>query len=235
MSLVASIHCNAVLSLRALSHASATSSGPDRPATSLALDSSNGSKVQGDMKICVSFPVAASALTKCIDANRLLVDEFGSAIEFGDGGNSRPHLTIAMGRLSSSQLVELVTFVVAEASLLTPFVLGIGAAEWRADGYVVCPALVPPGAGVWRRHVQAGLSSIFGKSARVSLGGHVTLAFVDDAPRARAVPDLPLVATCEVAQVDVSLAGPRGVLSEQLHSAPLGSINYPSRGHKDRQ
>lgn len=55
-------------------------------------------------KIGVSFAVEAAAVDDIVRLNTAIAGSFGSQVRFGPDGNSRPHVTVALGDASQNAL-----------------------------------------------------------------------------------------------------------------------------------
>lgn len=62
-------------------------------------------------KIGVSFPVEGAAADDLVRLNAAIADQFGSQIWFGSDGNSRPHVTIALGEADQGALARVIALL----------------------------------------------------------------------------------------------------------------------------
>lgn len=93
----------------------------------------------------VSFAVEGSAVDDISRLNVAIAEQFGSEIRFGPEGNSRPHVTIALGTADAAALPQVVALVDEAVRTMQPFRMRFGpvARETVTGRYVLADAEPP--------------------------------------------------------------------------------------------
>lgn len=173
------------------------------------------------VKIGVSFAVEGPAADDCRFVNTAISRRFGSLVRFGDGGNSRPHVTVALGTVHVADLDQVIGVIETEAPRLRPFVLRFGpvAREHVTGGYVLADVVADDVVRVWRAGVREKVAPLMQGLGRTTSDPHLTLAVVED--HAEEIDHLlsraPVrIADCTVTAVDVAYAGPKGAKGDLI-------------------
>ncbi|WP_330176581.1 2'-5' RNA ligase family protein [Streptomyces sp. NBC_01498] len=179
----------------------------------------------------VNFPVTAHALEACSRFNAQLFSLTGSMVAFGPGGNSSPHVTIAMGTLrSGGNLRELEDAVAGALSSFpdddSPPVMAFGPVyrESLTGHYIFADVRFSERVQKWRKETQSALAPLFVEPARTTDVPHLTLGHVSvDIDRVDAFINTsrPPIPACGIASVDISVSGSKGVKQSVLRSFDL--------------
>lgn len=183
-------------------------------------------------KIGVSFPVEGEARDWCLEVNDRVHALVPGPIRFqGDGRNSDPHATIALGSATPSRLDEIGELVRVACENLEPFAAALAVPEIeRVTGrYLMSSVHLPSSVSIWRTDLQRRITPLLEEPGRMTDHAHVTLAVIEDSELAVRVNDLlpsfPTAPAWLVAQVDVALSGKKGVKGPVLEAVALGGAS----------
>lgn len=178
-------------------------------------------------KIGVSLAVEGPAADDFARLNAAIADQYSSQIRLGSNGNSRPHVTIALGEADRGALARVVVLVREAARTTEPFLLRFGpvARENVTGRYVLADVAMPAPVRQWRRALHAKIADHLSGVGRTTDDPHLTVAVVekdhekvDQFLRHRH----PRIADCVVTHVDIAHAGPRGAKGSVIQRFALG-------------
>jgi 2'-5' RNA ligase len=185
------------------------------------------SKSSDTVKIGINFPIREPTLSECLRINADVFRQVVSHARFGQDGNSSPHVTIAMGTVPAESVNALIEQVRKEVTALpaqVPAVFGRPVRETTTGRYIVASVTLPPEINTWRSRFRELVGRYFLEQARTTEDAHLTLAVLDspvssvDGYLARLGP----LSGSSFSQLDVSIAGSKGVKAEVLAVVPLG-------------
>ncbi|MFD7308586.1 2'-5' RNA ligase family protein [Promicromonospora sp. NPDC059942] len=185
--------------------------------------------IESQQKIGVSFAVEGRAAEDAVRLNAALAQSFGSQIHLGAGGNSRPHVTIALGEADEVALVSIIALVRRAVRDMRPFRMSFGqvARETVTGRYVLADVLVPEHAAAWRSTLHAKVAHHLSGVSRTTDEPHLTIAVPGDqqstVDRFLAVHAHHPIADCRVTHVDVAHAGARGAKGDIIERFRLGA------------
>lgn len=178
-------------------------------------------------KIGVSFAVEAAAVDDVVRLNTAIAGSFGSQVRFGPDGNSRPHVTVALGDASQNALAHVITLVEKTARTTEPFLMTFGpvARETVTGRYVLADVYLPGPIRQWRSALRARIADHLSGLGRTTDEPHLTVAVVEG--HDAAVDHLlsradQRIAGCRVAHIDVAHVGPRGAEGTIIRRFTLG-------------
>lgn len=178
------------------------------------------------LKVGVSFAVEGPAVDDCAFLNAAIDQRYGSLVRFGELGNSRPHVTVALGTVEAEALDLLVAIVAEAVPRLAPFTVRFGrpARETVTGQYVMTDVLAPDAVLAWRVGVREAVSPLIHGLGRTTSDPHLTLAVVqdhyDDVDQLLARSSI-RISECRVTTVDVAHAGPKGAKGDLIRRLPL--------------
>ncbi|MEU4387493.1 2'-5' RNA ligase family protein [Promicromonospora sp. NPDC023805] len=178
-------------------------------------------------KIGVSFAVEGTAADDVVRLHTAIAGSFGSQVRFGRDGNSRPHVTVALGEADQASLAHVIALVEKAARTTEPFLLAFGPVARKAvtGRYVLADVYLPGSIRQWRSALRARIANHLSGLGRTTDEPHLTVAVVDE--HGVAVDDLltradQRIAGCRVAHIDVAHAGPRGAKGSIIRRFKLG-------------
>jgi hypothetical protein len=180
-------------------------------------------------KIGVSFAVEGTAADDVVRLNTTISEPFGSEIRFGPAGNSRPHVTIALGTTNIAALTDVTSLVDEAVRTIVPFPMRIGLAarETVTGRYVLADAELPALVRQWRRDLRTTIGCHLTGEGRMTDDAHLTVAVIEGHDNAvdqlLARTDL-RIADCTVTHIDVAHAGARGAKGGTIQRVKLGAI-----------
>ena len=180
-------------------------------------------------KIGVSFAVEGTAADDVVRLNVAISEQFGSEIRFGPAGNSRPHVTIALGTANIAALADVISLVDEAVRTIEPFPMSVGPAarETVTGRYVLADAELPTLVRHWRSDLRTTIGSHMTGEGRMTDDAHLTVAVVEDHDNAvdqlLARTDL-RIADFTVTHIDVAYAGARGAKGATIQRFGLGAI-----------
>ncbi|GGM36249.1 2'-5' RNA ligase family protein [Promicromonospora citrea] len=173
------------------------------------------------LKIGVSFAVEGPAADDCALINATIDQRHGSLVRYGETGNSRPHVTIALGTIDIGDLDAVIAILAEAVPRLKPFVLRFGAPvrETVTGQYVLADVSAPVAVLSWRASVSAAIVTLMSSLSRTTGEPHLTLAVVedhfDDVDRLLAR-STARVRDCAVRSIDVAHAGAKGIKGDLI-------------------
>lgn len=184
-------------------------------------------------KIGVSFAIERRAADDVARLTAVISEQFSSEIRFGPDGNSRPHVTIALGTADPAAL-DYVTELVDEAvRTIEPFWMrfGLVARETVTGRYILADAVLPASVRRWRSDLRTRIADLLIGQGRTTDDPHLTVAVVDS--HGNAVDQLLAgtdthVTDCKVTHVDVAHARPRGAKGDTIRRFALGDSTAPN-------
>jgi 2'-5' RNA ligase len=184
-------------------------------------------------KIGVSFAVEGRAADDVARLNAVVSEQFNSEIRFGPDGNSRPHVTIALGTADPAVL-DYVTELVDEAvETIEPFWMrfGLVARETATGRYILADAVLPASVRRWRSDLRTRIADCLIGQGRTTDDPHLTVAVVDG--HNNTVDHLLTrtdirIADYTVTHVDIAHAGPRGAKGDMIRRFALGNSVAPN-------
>lgn len=185
------------------------------------------SKSSDTVKIGINFPVREPTLSECLRINAQVSQLAMSHARFGQDGNSSPHVTMAMGTVpadSVEALVEQVRKEVATLPARVPAVFGRPVRETTTGRYIVASVSLPPEVNTWRGRLKELVERYFLEPARTTEEAHLTLAVLN-APDTLVdgyLASLGPLPESLFSDLDISVAGSKGIKTEVLASIPLG-------------
>lgn len=178
-------------------------------------------------KIGVSFAVEGTAADDVVRLNTAIAGSSGSQVRFGPDGNSRPHVTVALGDASQNALAHVIALVEKTARTTGPFLMAFGpvARETVTGRYVLADVYLPGPIRQWRSALRARIADHLSGLGRTTDEPHLTVAVVEE--HDTAVDELlaradQRIASCRVAHVDVAHACPRGAKGSIIRMFSLG-------------
>jgi 2'-5' RNA ligase len=178
-------------------------------------------------KIGVSFAVEGTAADDVVRLNTAIAGSFGSQVRFGPDGNSRPHVTVALGEAGQNALAHVIALVERTARTTEPFLMAFGpvARETVTGRYVLADVYLPGPIRQWRSALRARIADHLSGRGRTTDEPHLTVAVVEE--HGTAVDELltradQRIAGCRVAHIDVAHAGPRGAKGTVIRRFALG-------------
>jgi 2'-5' RNA ligase len=184
-------------------------------------------------KIGVSFAVEGRATDDVARLNAVISEKFSSEIRFGPAGNSRPHITIALGSADPALLTHVTELVDAAVHTIEPFRMrfGLVARETVTGRYILADAVLPAAVRRWRSDLRTRLADHLIGQGRTTDEPHLTVAVVDGQDNAvdhlLAQTDV-RIADCTVTHVDIAHAGPRGAKGGTIREFALGDSVAPN-------
>ncbi|WP_285103995.1 2'-5' RNA ligase family protein [Promicromonospora sp. MEB111] len=185
--------------------------------------------IDSQQRVGVSFAVEGEAADDAVRLNAALAQSFDSQIRLGAGGNSSPHVTIALGEADRAALASIIAVVDKAVRDTKPFRMSFGqvARETVTGRYVLADVVIPVQVAVWRSTLHAKITEHLSGVGRTTDDPHLTIAVVDGQESAvdRLLAnhtDKPL-ADCRVTHVDVARAGARGAKGTVIERFVLGA------------
>lgn len=178
-------------------------------------------------KIGVSFAVEGAARDDIVRLNKVIADGFGSQVRFGGGGNSEPHVTVALGETGQEDVALVIALVDQVVRELEPFTMRFGpiGRETVTGRYVLADIVVDAAVLQWRHRLRERIAGHLSGLGRMTDEPHLTLAVVEDhheaVDRILGAWDAQ-IADCRVTHVDVAYAGARGAKRERIQRFTLG-------------
>jgi 2'-5' RNA ligase len=178
-------------------------------------------------KVGVSFAVEGAAADDIVRLNAAIADQFGSQIRLGSDGNSRPHVTIALGEADQGALARVIALVDKAARTTGPFPMRFGpvAREIVTGRYILADVVMPDPVRHWRRALHAQIAEHLNGLGRTTDDPHLTVAVVEN--QHNAVDQFLTytdrrIADCHITHVDIAHAGPRGAKGNVIQRFTLG-------------
>ncbi|WP_275004125.1 2'-5' RNA ligase family protein [Promicromonospora iranensis] len=166
-------------------------------------------------KMGVSFAVEGTAADDVVQLNTTIAGSFGSQVRFGQDGNSRPHVTVALGEVGQNALAHAIALVERSTRTAEPFLMTFGpvARESVTGRYVLADVYLPEPIRQWRSALHTRITDHLSGLGRTTDEPHLTVAVVEE--HGTAVDELlartdQRIAGCRVTHIDVAQAGPRG-------------------------
>lgn len=184
----------------------------------------------GSQKIGVSFAVEGTAADDAVRLNAAISERFGSEIQLGPAGNSRPHVTIALGVASAAALANVLSLVDEAVRAIGPFPMSVGPAarETVTGRYVLADAELPTLVRHWRSGLRTTIGCHLTGESRTTDDPHLTVAVVEG--HDNAVDQLLTrtdlrIADAIVTHIDVAHAGARGAKGATIQRFRFGTRN----------
>lgn len=180
-------------------------------------------------RIGVSFAVEGEAAVDAVRLNSALTQRFDSEIRLRADGNSRPHVTIALGEADQVALASIIALVDKAVRDTKPFRMRFGrvSREIVTGRYVLADVVIPEDVAVWRSTLHAKIADHLSGVGRTTDDPHLTVAVVDSQDSAveqfLALHAGQPIADCRVTHVDVAQAGPRGAKGNVIKRFVLGA------------
>lgn len=178
-------------------------------------------------KVGVSFAVEGAAADDIVRLNAAIADQLGSQIRLGSDGNSRPHVTIALGEADQGALARVIALVEKAARTTGPFSMRFGPVtrEIVTGRYILADVVMPDPVRQWRRALRAKIADHLSGLGRTTDDPHLTVAVIEN--QHEAVDELLTrtdrrIADCQVTHVDIAHAGPRGAKGDVIQRFTLG-------------
>jgi 2'-5' RNA ligase len=184
--------------------------------------------VSGDLqKIGVSFAVEGTTADDFARLNTAIANQTGSQIRLGSGGNSHPHVTIALGEADRDALARVVVLVHRATRTTQPFLMKFGSVtrETVTGRYVLADVDMPARVHQWRRDLHAKIAGYLSGVGRTTDDPHLTVAVVEEDHEEldQLLSHTYLrIADCRVTHVDIAHAGPRGAKGKLIQRFTLG-------------
>jgi hypothetical protein len=178
-------------------------------------------------KIGVNFAVEGAAADDCARLNAAIAGQSGSQIRLGSEGNSRPHVTIALGEADRDAVAQVILLVHTAVRTTGPFLMRFGpiARENVTGRYVLAGVAMPEPVHLWRRSLHARIAGYLSGVGRTTDDPHLTVAVVEEkheeVDRLLSRGDL-RIADCRVTHVDIAHAGARGAKGDVIQRFTLG-------------
>ncbi|GAB3168924.1 hypothetical protein GCM10027059_32760 [Myceligenerans halotolerans] len=178
-------------------------------------------------KVGVSFAVEGAAADDLVRLNAAIADQFGSQIRLGSDGNSRPHVTIALGEADQGALARVIALLDRAVRTTRPFPMRFGpvAREIVTGRYVLADVVMPDPVRQWRRALRARIADHLSGLGRTTDDPHLTVAVVEnqhDAVDQFLTRTVRRIADCQITHVDIALAGSRGAKGDVIQRFTLG-------------
>jgi hypothetical protein len=169
-------------------------------------------------KIGINFPIVSPSLEVCLEVNSRLDDIAESFVRFGDGGNSSPHVTVAMGTLNSESDLDEIKRIMRTKAMNLPkrasMSFGGIYREILTGHYIFSDISFSHGIGEWRLEAQKILSSFFSEAARTSEVPHLTVGHISskegDVDSFLKHLDM-MIPSCPIPAIDIAVGGPKGI------------------------
>lgn len=180
-------------------------------------------------RVGVSFAVEGKAADDAVRHNLALTQSFGSQIRLGAAGNSRPHVTIALGEADHVALASIIALVDEAARDTKPFRMSFGqvSRETVTGRYILADVVIPEHVAVWRSALHTKIADHLGGVGRTTDDPHLTIAVIDGqesaVDRFLAMHTDNPIADCRVTHVDVAHAGARGAKGNVIERFALGA------------
>lgn len=129
-------------------------------------------------RIAVSFALEAGAAADAVRLNTVIAQRFESQILLGTGGNSCPHVTIALGEADHIALAPHRT-VDEESTEAFRMSFSAAARETVTGRYVLADIALPQRVARWRSALRAKLAVHLSGLGRTSDTPHLTIAVIE--------------------------------------------------------